>query len=347
MRQSVVDHLLSKPGDFSLFQAIYVLESLSSHRGSIGTFAKPSQEGIKLGNVPSLGFPASQIEYVESIARDEHNIYRIATSILGLYGINSPLPLHYTAMLVSFQDDDTITRDRVRGFLDLFNHRILSLAYRVDSYRLIAQNPGNCVFENDILKLLGMSEPGESIESVHRLGMIARHRHLVSQSRSSGSLRIWLQYLFPGILLNIEEFSSQWVRIPEEQLASIGRVNCSLGGGTAGATSSAIIGDSICERETNFRLAVGPMKWDVFLRFLPSKPDLEDLVEAVRQFVPDWLSFDVSLKLLGSDCRYLQVCLDGETSKLGFTAGLFNDSGAQDDLMLVLDVHLTGGAELN
>ena len=51
---------------------------------------------------------------------------------MGLYGPSSPLPNHYTEDVLWASADE----DAARSFLDLFNHRLISLVFRAwEKYR--------------------------------------------------------------------------------------------------------------------------------------------------------------------------------------------------------------------
>ena len=125
------------------------------------------------------------------------------------------------------------------------------------------------------------------------------------------------------------------MEIPADELSSLGDARSRLASGDqAGGTP---LGNRIRDLETKFRIVVGPVDWPSFLNFLPSRDGFNKLNAMAHLFVRDWLTFDVNLFLQAAECAHLRVVLDGETSQLGFTTGLFEKHGAEQDLGLVLD----------
>lgn len=341
MHDSVIEMLLAEPYRFSLFQAIYLVQKAHFECDPIGEFGKPGLEVIRLTNVDSLMFPASQIDAIEKTETDGEVRYRIETSLMGMYGILSPLPTWYTASLISPQEDGAAERRRLRDFLDIFNHRILSLASRVDAYRHLHRGkqggPGDS-FVNSVLALAGLGfRQMQADPEWWMFSSLSADRLLTQCTRSASNLKCWLEEHFPRIHITVEEFSPHWERIPDDERALLGKQNCRLAAFDGDSSEGAIIGQWMLDRETSFRVSIGPLNWKDFKSFLPSSDGFGKLTKLISLFTPDWLSFDLLVKLLGSECYHLQVCLDGKTSQLGFTAGLFPEQGFADDLFLVLD----------
>lgn len=342
--EPVVAELTAHPYRFSAFQAVYLIQRMLSDCDRVGTFGRPEREALRLTNVDSLSFPGSQIQSVTAIEDGGRRYFRTAITSMGLYGVFSPLPLSYTACLISPHEEGSEQRQRLRDFLDIFNHRILSLACRVDEYRHLhrSYSPDDA----DSFAAAALAFSGLTLEQIRAdfapwmISSLTMTRLLSSHTRSAAGMESWLTAHFRGTGVAVEEFSPQWVRIPEEELSSLGRRNCSLGGhddgtvydGNVGTT----IGEWILDCETKFRVIVGPLDWAQFVYFLPSGEGFGKLVALVKFYVPDWLQFDFAVKLTGYECRHLKVCLDGRTSWLGFTTGLFPDEGSREELQLIL-----------
>ena len=348
MSGTLIDRMIEEPYAFALYQAIYLIENSYPDRDRIGTFGSPGNEVVRLTNVDSLSFPVSQVSSIECVESDEGaKHFKIATSILGLYGVFSPLPINYTESLVSWSDDDKDARSRQKEFLDIFNHRLLSLYYRCERYTRLSQTDASQASGPKVLRaLVGFPfEDGRSTE-MGAAADLSLARLLISATRSASGLRSWLSRIFNGIKVRIEEFCPRWVLIPEESHSHLGRQNSRLAGEGDDLREVSTLGEMMYDRETKFRIHLGPLKWESFTGFLPGRDNFNMLISEVDSFLGDVLSYDLMLKLLGKECYHLRTCLDGESSQLGFTAGLFREEAEDSDLCLTIDVAMTSDGNI-
>ena len=342
MRDTIIEHMLAKPFRYSLFQAIYLIQLSQPDADRVGFHGKPSKEAVRIKNVASLLFPANHVHKIEESEDNDSTSYSIETSLLGLYGALSPLPTIYTSTIVGESEDGAEIRERLRNFLDMFNHRILSLYHRADEYRHVHRHY-HCddpdTFSEAVLASVGYADR-EMRESVgeNMLTSLSRDRLLGFSTRSAAGLKKWLTQHFPDIPTDMAENVPQWVRLSRNELSCLGMHHSRLPGGEDDPESGCTLGEWMLDHETKFRVSAGPLKWDTFINFLPGGVDHLKMVDLVELFVPDWLDFDLQVKLIGSECSHLQCVLDGHTSQLGLTAGLFDKNGQDQDLSLILDV---------
>src|SRR6202040_296448 len=82
----------------------------------------------------SLNFPPSQIYEVQ---KQPDAPPLMTVTFMGLTGPSGILPRHYTEMLIRLdRESRTAERYILRNWLDLFNHRLVSLFYRAwEKYR--------------------------------------------------------------------------------------------------------------------------------------------------------------------------------------------------------------------
>ena len=146
---------------------------------------------------------------------------------------------------------------------------------------------------------------------------------------------MWLTLHHPGIPFEVEQFCPQWADIPDEEQCALGGEHCRLA--SAGGEFGAPIGTQMLDRETKFRIVIGPVQWDHFLEFLPDRHLWQEVTRLTEDFAPDWLSFDIRLILDRRACRNLAVCLDGDSSQLGLNTGLYADEDAEDHLRLLFE----------
>src|SRR5579862_3557428 len=137
--------LLAESGRFDFFQAVRLLERLAREKAQtradwrqapVGRDAAPDEEVVRFRAQTALSFQGPEVVRIgakdprpESTAAMEMTV-----SFLGLTGPQGVLPPHYTALLLQrIKSKDFVFRD----FLDLFNHRVVSLFYRAwEKYRL-------------------------------------------------------------------------------------------------------------------------------------------------------------------------------------------------------------------
>ena len=81
---------------------------------------------------PSLAFPAAEIQRLE-LPEDDAGQPRMDVNFLGLTGPQGVLPIYYTQLIA---ERARLRDTAIRDFLDIFNHRMISLFYRAwEKYR--------------------------------------------------------------------------------------------------------------------------------------------------------------------------------------------------------------------
>ncbi|WP_199611917.1 type VI secretion system baseplate subunit TssG [Flocculibacter collagenilyticus] len=117
-----IEQLIQAPWKFSFYKAISLLES---HWAEKGELAAGLSSRVLITNYEGLGFPASDLRQCELLS-GKRGVIKLATSYLGLYGVDSPMP-HY---LLELTQQDEKEAQRTRAFLDLFNHSLYCLLYQ-------------------------------------------------------------------------------------------------------------------------------------------------------------------------------------------------------------------------
>jgi type VI secretion system protein ImpH len=224
LRAPSVDHLIKNARQYSFFEAVRLLQALHPDAPKLGRQGPPERERIRLRPLLSLGFPTSDIESAELIgehASGAHDAgaptrYRLDVTFLGLYGPSSPLPVHYTEDMVRHEEDESL----LRGFLDIFHHRLLSLLYRAwEKYRHSVQfdAAGNDYFSRRLPTLAGLGHWSLNTDCSVPSGRMLEYLGLLSLGASAESLRAMLQAHFPDAPVRIEQCVGAWARIPADQ----------------------------------------------------------------------------------------------------------------------------------
>ena len=122
-----MDALLAEPERYSFFQAVRLL--YRAHGIPARSGAASPHDALRFTVPPSLNFPPCELHALERDTRNDGNSpsYTMSVNFLGLTGPSGVLPRHYTEWLMTQQK----ARDpAARDFMDIFNHRLLSLFWR-------------------------------------------------------------------------------------------------------------------------------------------------------------------------------------------------------------------------
>jgi type VI secretion system protein ImpH len=144
---SVAARLFEQGSAFDFFQAVRLLERLGDYSARpdgeeslrvmpVGRGGPPLSEAVRFNAHLSLSFPASAIYEIER-PKEKLPIPTMTVTFMGLTGPSGVLPQHYTQQLIALQRDVRgPERHALRAWLDLFNHRLISLFYRAwEKYR--------------------------------------------------------------------------------------------------------------------------------------------------------------------------------------------------------------------
>ncbi|MBT9555335.1 MAG: type VI secretion system baseplate subunit TssG [Myxococcales bacterium] len=126
----LIDALESEPHRFEFDQAIRLVEMLVQPEVGLADSGDPAAEAVKLRAEMDFAFPASVIRDI-TLIRNRYGVMKKAelkTALLSLAGVLGPLPLAFSDMLM----DRRARRDTaMRDFLDIFNHRLMSILNRI------------------------------------------------------------------------------------------------------------------------------------------------------------------------------------------------------------------------
>jgi type VI secretion system protein ImpH len=197
MKPSVREKLATEFYQFDFFQAVRLLERSQPGRKPIGREYAPEDEVARFRPHLSLAYPPSQI--VEFAApTDERANPLVTVAFFGLYGVTGVLPVHYTQMLLDLvRDVRGPERRSLRDWLDLFNHRAISLFYRAwEKYRFfVAYERGEArganpdTFTLAVRSLMGLGSHGLT----DRLSIIADCGLRIADSKTEANPPSFLQ----------------------------------------------------------------------------------------------------------------------------------------------------------
>jgi type VI secretion system protein ImpH len=329
----VEEKLRREPYSFDFFQAVRLLERFCPERTPVGQFAHPEHEVARFGAHPSLAFPASQIQAAEW---SEDSPVKMTVNFMGLTGPEGVLPNPYTTLIIErLRDSDQSLRD----FLDLFNHRIISLFYRAwRKYRLdVASEQGERDrFSRQLLSFLGLGTEGMHDRQVISDDSLVYYAGLLAQRpRSAQALKQILSDYF-DVPVMIEQFSGGWYRLDPETQCQLAE-EC-LDSGELGI--SAVVGDEMWNQQSRVQIVLGPLSLERYADFLPGGQSFDPLRAWVKFFSNDEWDFEVRLILAREDVPACTLGADGVSGpQLGWVSWVKSKSFDRDpgDTVLALE----------
>jgi type VI secretion system protein ImpH len=339
--------LEQEPYRFDFQQAVRMLRLLSRQsttpRRSVGRNHSPQEEIVRFRSLVSHRFPSAAIHSYrpapQPASPDQSPAPpEMVVSFLGLTGPSGVLPRHYTQLLI----DRVRQKDfALRDFLDLFNHRIISLFYRAwekhhfpIAYEETASNPDardEDLFTRCLYCLVGMGTGGlrnrlelDDRTLLHYGGLLAHW------PRNALSLEAMVADYF-GLRVSVLQFYGQWLYLSDDNQSRL-----EDGDGHTESNNqlgwNVVVGDRVWGVESKFRVRLGPLSYQQFQRFMPGGDCLVPVGQLVRTYVGSDLDFDIQPVLQREDVPCARLGGDETApSCLGWntwirTAGMSHDA---------------------
>jgi type VI secretion system protein ImpH len=337
---TLTETLFEESFRFEFFEAVRVLERLYPQRQPVGYAAPPRQEVARFRSRISLSFPPSAI-YEMTRPEETGKPSEMTVAFMGLAGLVGVLPRHYTEMLLERirQKDFTFS-----DFLDLFNHRFISLFYRAwEKYRFPVAYERSVLngqrydpVSLNVFNFFGMGTAGlrERLD-VEGETLLFYSGLLAQQPHSAVMIESLLADYF-GIPVRAVQFTGQWLSLTHEQRTRIisKKQNQSLG-------RDAILGSRFWDQQAKFRLRLGPMKFSRFKGFFPVAKAFKELVQLVRLSIGQQLDFDLQLVLEAAEVPSCRIALGQDAPRLGWSSWLKTKEFVRDTTDAIIGSHWT------
>jgi len=328
LRAELLAELAREPWRFGFCQTLRRLDSLQPQRPRIGASPRPADDPVRLGQQPSMRFAPAELAALHQPGGGRPA--RLLVYFMGLLGPNGPLPLHLTEFVrdrLRHASDPTFAR-----FLDLFNHRMLSLLYRGWAQAQPAvsfDRPAQDRFGIYLASLGGTGMPAfRDRDAMPDLAKRHYAGHLSCQTRHAEGLKSILSDLL-GMQVRIEEFVGHWLELPPDCRLRLGETPDS---GALGQTTT--LGGRIWDHQSKFRVRIGPLRLADYLSLLPGGEALARVKAVVRNYVGDQLDWDLNPVLAEAEVPSLQL---GAGGRLGWTTWLTSGALGRDADDLKLD----------
>lgn len=317
--------LAADPTAFGFHAALRRFDASFPGRPRLGEAERPSEEPVRVGQVPSLHFEGNEITGFEP---GEGGVPgRLAVGFLGMWGPHGALPGHITEYArdrLRHAGDATLAR-----FVDLFHHRMLLLFHRAwaKSQPTVAMDrPGEDPFALYIGAFMGLgSQSMRNRAGPNDYGPLHYTGLLGTSARNADGLRDLLADSF-GLPTQVEEFVGEWIEVPDDARWSL---HLTRETGTLG--QGAVLGGRVWSRTHKFRVVFGPLNGAQFEDILPGSPMMERLRETVALYTNDEWEWEVRLVLAPDATRRLRL---GGKGRLGWTTRLGAGPAIQVDLLV-------------
>jgi type VI secretion system protein ImpH len=365
--RSVEEQLFEDASRFTFLQAVRLMEDialgkgLNNHRFP-GEAVHHEQELLFFRHNVRLDIPSSDVESLRAGRRGGDGRHdeppTMLVNVLGLAGVLGPLPQTVTETILhelrrGDRAFDDLPVSSFSDFLDIFNHRLISLLYRArKKYRpaLDPRGPHEGRVSRVLYSILGLGTPhlkgrllGET--SLNRpFGQPSAGDRLLlpytglfaERYRSPIGLERILADAF-GTPATVTPFVGAWETIEDSDRTAIGTRlgrNQRLG-------HAALAGRRIWNQAARFEVSLGPLKLEQFRSFLPvAENAYRPLVSLIRFYAHEELGFSIRLILDRNEIPELELKRGG-SAHLGQTTWLARRRPfAADDTQ----VRLTGSA---
>jgi type VI secretion system protein ImpH len=345
--RTVAERLFAEGYAFDFFQATRLLEALAPGR----PFGGPD-EPVRFRAWQSLSFPPSAVAGLEPPGSASAPAV-MTVAFLGLTGPSGVLPRHYTELLIRLlRDARGPERTALRDWLDLFNHRLLTLfysAWRKYRFWLAYERHGPRQAQPDpftqaLRSLTGLGIPGLR-DRLRVTDAVGGREHVLAavddqavlfysglfahRPRCAAGLNAILADYF-RLPARVLQFQGQWLQLDESNRSRLSGANSTLG-------SDLVVGQRVWDVQNKLRVRLGPLPYRQFQALLPDRAPVPggktffSLLHLVRLYVGPELDVDVQLVPRAEEvpeCQLPESTADGP--RLGWDAWLTSQSMTRD-----------------
>jgi type VI secretion system protein ImpH len=289
----LIDELVQRAPEYSVFQAIYLAEKLSKKIHPDRDDEAFDQKGLRFRPHEYYAYPPKDIRRFEY----DNGLMTFIMNFMGLYGINSPLPRCYHEEVAAQQSVHGEGSVPLQNFLDIFNTRSYWLYYQAwKKYRYHLQLGTD--FDNKIVQRVfaftGQIAPADRLrEPVARFKLFRLSSVLSQKVRNSMGLQVILQEFFPTVAFHVKEFVPHRV-----ELAVLPQIGGSGEGGKPFQLGKfSILGRSVIDYMSRICVEIGPITLEEYLEFTPESEKAALLRDLINLYVHDGLEYDIKFIL--------------------------------------------------
>lgn len=332
----------AEPYKFDFYQAVKLIEGWVRRQRQdfdeaepepVGSSDDPAFDAMQFRANIGLDFRPSDIRAIDLDPRDGE-VPLMEVDFMSLTGARGPLPHFYTELI---RDRRRLGDTGMRDFFDIFNHRAISMLYRVRQRNRPTLQTGEvtdhpvaryllsfCGLRGDALEQhfntyaedddpnTPPTRPISTRELIYYAGLLW-HR-----SRSMHGLEHLLSHYY-GFPVKGRELQGRWITLAEEARSAltVGRRHNRLG-------VSAVAGSRIWDPQSGFELHLGPLGWREFVDFLPSGNRFQSFSRLTKFYVRGAFDFSTRITVKAEEIfpNRPPLSASGNDLRLGWTTWL-------------------------
>jgi type VI secretion system protein ImpH len=321
--------------DFAQFDWYQLVRLLLTERAGSATPAMLDRH-IRFRADLSMAFPASEVTAVLEL--DRQRPIAVATPNYSLAGYLGPLPESF----VEWLQERRLAGDRTMAdFLDLFNHRIGSLRYRIKSrvYPALNRNlPQRTPLAARLSAVMGLAEPQLMRQlPVQERALLGVAGLLANRRRNVDTIeRVLARYLASPVV--IAQFRGSWQPIPRSDQTLLGKKNSVLGKNT-------VLGRQVWDQAAGIEVRIGPLAHVAFFDLLPNGPRHDGLTAMLRFLTDRQVDCCVRLVARAPDVPgILLSAANDSTTQLGRTTWVGDARQGEREAMFMIPAYATESA---
>lgn len=294
-----------RAASMDFFHIVRLLQRLHPDRAAVATSEDPSKEAVRFRSDTSFAFPTGDVREVIEGENDDPD-----TVVVNFMGVATPasfgsLPVPYTRELNRrVSRKDPVLRD----FLDLFNHRLISLYYRAwerSHIELLRERKADSPFDTVLRCALGLQGPALAENfPVPERGLFSVAGLLAMRPAPAVAIEGVLESLF-GLKASIEQFLPTWVDFARDECNELGGLNAALG-------RDLHLGDSTYLLQARIRVHLEPIPWLEFRDLLPGSSGYLAIVNVIQLAVGPETDFDLEVSVDPADPTVPEFRLGGD-----------------------------------
>ena len=322
---ALIAAIVRDPRRFSFFQVTRLLERWrrrGREQAELGRAGMVGQDAVRFRATPDLAFQATE---VTAVSTPPQGSAEVDVGFLGLAGAGAALPPLYSELLMQTVRAKSTA---LRAFLDIFNHRSLTLLYLSwAKYRLPIQHEQSLPTGDDppsqlVFALSGLGTGGLrgrlSVDD-QLVGFFAGH--FSRGTRPAEGLQAVLESL-QGEPVEVRQFQGRWIRLEDPDLTRLKTPRPSAPGHTR-LGIDCVLGGRVWDVQGGVRLAIGPVGRKVFRQLLPDGERARIVVDTARLYAGLQASFVLQVMIAGGDAPDLRLgAAEPESPRLGWNTWL-------------------------
>jgi type VI secretion system protein ImpH len=348
----VITELIEKPYNFDFFQAVRLLHYYFDERIPVGWQTNNGVDVTPLNEVVSFKVPVSlafqpsdivslTLRHKESAVGSSTNLdskkldtlIEIVVSFMGVTGPQGILPNVYTEYLYErcYEQDYAL-----RDFLDIFNHRLISLYYRAWQKYRVSSNIlfTDSKFTECLFSIIGCGFDSIKNSSTLDLSVLLEYAGILARKPLCAETIENVISLYFCIKVQLKQFVGQWLTLDNTSQSRLGCSNVTLG-------IDCVIGNKFYDVHSKIVFILGPLRYSQYVTFLPNGSNFMVMIQLINSLVGCELDYEIQMQLASNDIPHTKLgqSLQNEPM-LGWNTWLKTRPCNDDDLQYFYCYHL-------